>query len=108
MTPDQYCKQKTFKSGSSFYYSFLFLEENKKKAIMALYAFCREVDDITDNGLSNEIAYTKIIWWKKEIINLYKNNPSHPITKALLPHLKSFNLDNFNVEIISICKKCND
>ena len=48
MTPDEYCQNKTAKSGSSFYYSFLFLTEPQRQAITALYAFCREVDDIVD------------------------------------------------------------
>lgn len=45
MTPDQYCQQKAVQSGSSFYYSFLYLPLEKRRAITALYAFCREVDD---------------------------------------------------------------
>src|SRR6478609_1416270 len=48
MTPDEYCQQKAAASGSSFYYSFLFLPSERRRAITALYAFCREVDDIVD------------------------------------------------------------
>ena len=44
MTPDQYCQQKAARSGSSFYYGFLFLPPDQRRAIIALYAFCREVD----------------------------------------------------------------
>ena len=48
MTPDEYCQQKAAASGSSFYYSFLFLPPPRRRAITALYAFCREVDDVVD------------------------------------------------------------
>jgi phytoene/squalene synthetase len=48
MSPDEYCQQKAAQSGSSFYYSFLFLPAERRKAITALYAFCREVDDTVD------------------------------------------------------------
>ena len=48
MTPDEYCQQKAAQSGSSFYYSFLFLPPERRRAITALYAFCREVDDVVD------------------------------------------------------------
>ena len=48
MTPQQYCRDKAARSGSSFYYSFLFLPQPQRDAIMALYAFCREVDDAVD------------------------------------------------------------
>ena len=46
MTPDEYCQDKAAKSGSSFYYSFLFLPPERRR--IALYAFCREVDDVVD------------------------------------------------------------
>ena len=49
MSPDEYCQQKTLQSGSSFYYSFLFLPPERRRAITALYAFCREVDDTADD-----------------------------------------------------------
>ena len=41
MTPDEYCQQKAAASGSSFYYSFLFLPTDRRRAITAMYAFCR-------------------------------------------------------------------
>ena len=40
MTPEAYCQQKAASSGSSFYYSFLFLPAERRRAITALYAFC--------------------------------------------------------------------
>ena len=48
MDPHEYCQQKAAHSGSSFYYSFLFLTKERRRAITALYAFCREVDDVVD------------------------------------------------------------
>ena len=36
MTPDEYCQQKAVQSGSSFYYSFLFLPPERRRAITAL------------------------------------------------------------------------
>ena len=63
MTPQQYCQQKTAQSGSSFYYSFMFLSKHKREAITALYAFCREVDDIADECTELHIAQTKLTWW---------------------------------------------
>ncbi|TAN55407.1 MAG: squalene synthase HpnD, partial [Betaproteobacteria bacterium] len=48
MSPDKYCQRKAAASGSSFYYAFLFLPPERRRAITALYAFCREVDDAVD------------------------------------------------------------
>ena len=92
MTPQEYCQNKAASSGSSFYYSFLFLPTEQRQAIIALYAFCREVDDVVDECSSEEIAQTKLEWWRKEIANLFDGKPNHPVTKALEPCIESFNL----------------
>ncbi|MDG1161999.1 MAG: squalene/phytoene synthase family protein, partial [Burkholderiales bacterium] len=83
MTPQEYCARKTAQSGSSFYYSFLFLEKNKRDAITALYAFCREVDDVVDDTADEQIARAKLEWWKSEIDSVWSGTPQHPVTKAL-------------------------
>ncbi|OIR12452.1 All-trans-phytoene synthase [mine drainage metagenome] len=93
MTPQQYCQQKTAKSGSSFYYSFMFLPKQKREAITALYAFCREVDDIADECTELHIAQTKLNWWREEVESLYLGKPQHPVSKALVTPIKTYNLD---------------
>lgn len=92
MTPKQYCQQKTATSGSSFYYSFMFLSKQKREAITALYAFCREVDDIVDECTELKVAQVKLAWWKEEIQNLYQAKPIHPVTRALQPFIHTFHL----------------
>ena len=92
MTPEEYCQQKAAASGSSFYYSFLFLPPNRRRAITALYAYCREVDDVVDECEDAQIAATKLTWWRTELDRLYAGNPEHPVTQALLPVLKEFTL----------------
>lgn len=93
MTPQQYCQEKTANSGSSFYYSFMFLPKQKREAITALYAFCREVDDIADECTDLHIAQTKLNWWRAEIENLYAGQPQHPVSKALVEPIQTYNLD---------------
>ncbi|MDR5171432.1 presqualene diphosphate synthase HpnD [Methylobacillus flagellatus] len=83
MSPQEYCQKKAAASGSSFYYSFLFLPKPKREAITALYAFCREVDDIADEVQDINVAQTKLNWWRGEIINLFEGRPQHPVTLAL-------------------------
>ena len=92
MTPDDYCQQRAAASGSSFYYSFVFLEPVRRQAITALYAFCREVDDIVDECPDPHLARTKLTWWRTEIAHLYAGNPSHPVTQALATTLTRFSL----------------
>lgn len=92
MSPDEYCQQKTVQSGSSFYYSFLFLPAERRRAITALYAFCREVDDIVDETTDQSVARIKLAWWRNEIAELYAGVPTHPVSQALKPHLQAYDL----------------
>jgi len=89
MSPDEYCQNKAAKSGSSFYYSFLFLPPEQRKAIVALYAFCREVDDVVDECSDPSIARTKLAWWHAEVDRMFDGKPDHPVTRALAPHLQA-------------------
>ena len=92
MSPDDYCQQKAAQSGSSFYYSFLFLPPPRRRAITALYAFCREVDDTVDDATDVTIARTKLHWWRQEIGAMLAGAPTHPVTRALQPHLQPYAL----------------
>ena len=85
MTPDEYCQERAAASGSSFYYSFLFLPLERRRAITALYAFCREIDDVVDECADPAVAAAKLAWWRREVAALYAGTPQHPVTRALLP-----------------------
>lgn len=101
MTPDEYCQDKAAKSGSSFYYSFLFLPPTQRQAIMALYAFCREVDDVVDECHDANLARVKLDWWRVEIARTFAGAPEHPVGRALVSSLERFNLpQEYFLEII--------
>ncbi len=92
MSPDEYCQQKAARSGSSFYYAFRFLDPQRRRAIIALYAFCREVDDVVDECREPAVAHAKLDWWREEIGLLFGGHPRHPITQALAPHVETSGL----------------
>ncbi|MCC7326010.1 MAG: presqualene diphosphate synthase HpnD [Burkholderiales bacterium] len=92
MTPDAYCQQKAAQSGSSFYYSFLFLPPPRRRAITALYAFCREVDDVVDEVPDPGVARAKLAWWRAEIARVFDGTPQHPVALALVPVVREFAL----------------
>lgn len=92
MTPDQYCQQKAARSGSSFYYSFLFLPDEQRRAITALYAFCREVDDVVDECHEPAVARAKLDWWRGEIHEAFSGRPQHPVARALQPAIARYDL----------------
>ncbi len=102
MTPDEYCQEKTQQSSSSFYYSFLFLDKSQRQAMTALYAYCREVDDIVDECSDASIAADKLNWWREEIHSLFHAKPNHPVTLALKTALNQFSLQEKHfLELIS-------
>ena len=94
MSPDEYCQQKTVQSGSSFYYSFLFLPPERRRAITALYAFCREVDDTVDEASDGSLARIKLAWWRNEVSSMYLDGgaPTHPVMLALRPHIAVYDI----------------
>lgn len=100
MSPQEYCQEKAAASGSSFYYSFLFLPTERRRAITALYAFCREVDDTVDECTDPTIARNKLAWWRKEVQAMVDGTPTHPVTQALQPHLAVYSLDTKHLQAI--------
>ncbi len=92
MNPHDYCQDKAAKSGSSFYYSFMFLPPERRQAITALYAFCREVDDVVDECHDLSLAQTKLEWWRQEVGRIYGGTPTHPVGHALKDVIKGFRL----------------
>jgi len=92
VTPDQYCQDKAAASGSSFYNSFRFLTHDKRRAITALYAFCREVDDVVDECSDANVARTTLNWWRTEVAAIYAGKPQHPVAQALVPIVTQFNM----------------
>ncbi|MEZ7835326.1 MAG: presqualene diphosphate synthase HpnD [Burkholderiaceae bacterium] len=91
-TPQNYVQVKAAASGSSFYYAFLFLPPPKRAAITAFYAFCREVDDVVDDVADPSVAASKLAWWAGEVGQLFAGQPSHPVMRALQPHIEQYNI----------------
>jgi phytoene synthase len=92
MSPDDYCTQKAKASGSSFTLSFRFLDPVRRQAITALYAFCREVDDVVDECREPTIARAKLDWWRAELAALETGQATHPVTQALTVAREHFSL----------------
>jgi len=102
MTPSEYCQNKAAASGSSFYYSFLFLPSNKRRAITALYAFCREIDDITDDVKDPNIVKIKLEWWRVDVRRIFESTPEHLVNRELQEVIKEFALtEELLLEIIA-------
>jgi 15-cis-phytoene synthase len=83
MDVHQYCQERAAASGSSFYYSFAFLPPEVRRAIIAFYALCRELDDVVDECHERQVAEAKLDWWRTEIGHFASGEPQHPATRAL-------------------------
>lgn len=97
MTPQDYVQHKAVASGSSFYYAFLFLPPDRRAAITAFYAFCREVDDVVDEIKDPSVAAAKLGWWHKEVLQAYAGQPTHPVMQALMPHTLPFGIQSHHL-----------
>jgi phytoene synthase len=90
MSPDDYCADKVRASGSSFATSFRFLDPRRRQAMNALYAFCREIDDVVDECHEPAVARATLDWWRGEIAALEDGRPTHPVVQALAAARESF------------------
>ncbi len=78
-----YARKVTEKSGSNFAGSFIFLNADKKRAMQAVYAFSRLVDDAVDESGSPEEAKEKLKHWEKELNEAYEAKASDPVMKEI-------------------------
>ena len=100
MTPQQYVQQRAARSGSSFYYAFLFLPPPRRAAITAFYAFCREVDDVVDEARDPSVAAAKLAWWEGEVRAAFAGRPTHPAMQALLPLAGEFGIQERHLQAV--------
>lgn len=84
MAPNQTIHQITRKSGSNLALSFVSLPQEKKDAMSVFYAFCRLVDDISDDKTRPvETKKAELDQWREEIRACYKGTPATPHGREL-------------------------
>ncbi|MGH7235862.1 MAG: presqualene diphosphate synthase HpnD [Nitrospiraceae bacterium] len=91
MTPSEaqaYCTAVTKRSGSNFYYSFLFLPPARREAMYAVYAFCREVDSVVDDAPPGNDPREQLQRWRDELNATYLGIPTFPVTICLAGHAR--------------------
>ena len=80
-------------AGSSFYWAMRFVPRAKSDALFAIYAFCREVDDIADGDQPAAEKVAALAEWHRRIDLLFAGSADHTITRALAPAVARFGLD---------------
>ncbi len=91
----------TRRSGSNFYYSFLFLPRRKREAMYALYAFCRTVDDAVDQGAGTPSDQRRALAeWRAELRRVYGGRPTQPIATRLAEMVRMYPIPREHLEAI--------
>lgn len=83
MTPTQYCYEKVAPRGSMIYLSVRGLSLQQRDAIVAIWAFYREIEEITLSGHDPAVCQAKLNWWRDEVIKIQDAQPDHPVAKML-------------------------
>jgi phytoene synthase len=81
---------KVREAGTSFFWAMRLLPRARREAMFAIYAFCREVDDIADDGGTQVERLAGLERWREEIAALYEGRASLPIAVALEEPLREF------------------
>lgn len=79
-------------SGTSFYWAMRLLPADKRRAMFAVYAFCREVDDIADEPGEVEEKKRGLEAWRQAIDALYRGARTLPLTHALAEPVRTYGL----------------
>ena len=78
---------------TNFYYSFLVLPARKRRAIIAVWDFCRAVDDAVDEPGARGKEQEQLALWRSEVAACYEaGSPSTPQGVALEPYIREFGL----------------
>jgi len=103
----QQCRAITRKSASNLALAFVLLPRHKRDAMSALYALCREVDDVADNeNVPTEKRRAQLAEWRDDVKRACQNqSPQFLVNQELQPIIQKFSL-NFELfdELIKGCE----
>ncbi|UPT74419.1 MAG: presqualene diphosphate synthase HpnD [Elusimicrobiota bacterium] len=89
---------------SSFFLGFLLLPPEKRAALSAVYAYCRLIDDIVDEGQSKEKAREELDFWRSEVGKIYLGTAEHPVARDLIGPVKTYGIPK--EELLQMIRGC--
>jgi len=90
--PNAYVEAMVKRAGTSFYWAMRSLKIERRRGVFAVYGFCRDVDDIADGDLPLDKKRVLLELWRTEIKEIFDGTPSHPISRALVDPVRTFEL----------------
>ena len=88
----RYVRNLVGQSNSSFFWGMRILPARRRRALYAVYAFSRVVDDIADGNGTLDEKLTALAHWREEVERIFNACPRHPIGKALLDPVTRYQL----------------
>jgi phytoene synthase len=95
-----YVEARVRESGTSFYWAMRFLPKVKREAMFAIYAFCREVDDVADDPGDTTTKQTLLHQWRQAVEQLFRGRGRCAITRALLEPAQRFGFEEKDFQAI--------
>jgi presqualene diphosphate synthase len=84
---------------SSFYAALRLLPPTQREAMFEIYGFCRDVDDIADDGGAGDVRQAKLRQWRADIEALYRGKPSER-TQNLVRPVQQFGLQRADFQAV--------
>ena len=90
--PREAIRARVAAAGTSFYWAMRLLPEARRDGMFAVYAYCREVDDIADGDDPPAAKRAGLAAWRREIDAIYAGKPSSPLSRALADVAQAYRL----------------
>ncbi|NBB68828.1 MAG: presqualene diphosphate synthase HpnD, partial [Alphaproteobacteria bacterium] len=87
-------------AGTSFFWAMRLLPTERRRAMFAVYAFCREVDDLADAEAEAAVKTHALDAWRHEIAALYAGGPRRPTSRALIEPVRDYELERADFEAV--------
>jgi 15-cis-phytoene synthase len=87
------CRQITAKYSKTFYLGTLLMPEEKRRAIWAIYVWCRRTDELVDGPLANLTTHETLEQWEQQLESVFAGQPIDDLDVALVDALKRFPVD---------------
>lgn len=81
--PDQYTQEKGAPLGSSAYYALLRAPAARRRALTALFALRRELEETVEQSSDTAVGDAKLAWWRRELHTIAAGQPAHPVAVEL-------------------------
>src|SRR5215469_4729207 len=87
-----YCARLARSHYENFTVASLLLPRHLLRHFHAVYAYCRWGDDLADEAGGGDRALALLRWWREELLRCYDGEPRHPVTVALRPTIRRFDI----------------